>query len=129
MGRRVPDCAKRLLTITIVAVLLAVLGCGGGGGASTGWVSGLRPDPLALPTGGTQDFEAWSTRVITDVDWVVREGAAGGTVAPFTVGDAFFATYTAPMAAGVYHVDATLTYSDTVGGSNTQVVSATITVQ
>jgi hypothetical protein len=129
LRRQIGAGALWLPFFAIVAALVFAAGCGGGDVSGAGWFAGILPDSAVVQAGGTQELRAHSNRDIISVDWVVREGAAGGTVDPFTVGDDFFATYTAPLAVGTYHVDATLTFSDTIGGSNTQVVTSTITVQ
>ncbi len=64
-------------------------------------VISLSPATLSLSQGGTQTFTPTVTGTIhTGVSWSVQEGAAGGSVSPA-------GTYTAPNAAGVFHVIAT----------------------
>lgn len=68
---------------------------GGGGPAGALEVS---PPFAALPTGGTQAFTAAAGGAA--VTWSVREWAAGGSVSGAGL-------YTAPAAAGTFHVEAT----------------------
>ncbi len=61
----------------------------------------VSPTNAALMTGGTQSFAATVTGAADpSVAWSVQEGVAGGTITSAGV-------YTAPAAAGVYHVVAT----------------------
>jgi photosystem II stability/assembly factor-like uncharacterized protein len=78
----------------------------------------IDPATASLTTGGTQQFTATvSGTWHKTVTWSVQEGAAGGTV---TSGG----LYSAPSAAGTYHVVAT---SPTSGTSGTAPVTVTAT--
>src|ERR1051325_9565434 len=90
----------RISGFIALAALLVTFGCGGGGGAPPGSVN-LNPRSVTLTLTDTQAFNA---SVVgspgVGINWTVTEGAAGGTV---TSGG----FYTAPNAAGVFHVVAT----------------------
>lgn len=88
-----------------LAVLFAalLLGCGGGGGSSSAPVVSVSLSPLTatVTTGGTKQFQATvSGSSNTQVVYSVQEGASGGSVSAT-------GNYTAPGAAGVFHVVAT----------------------
>lgn len=75
----------------------------------------ISPSTASLLLGGTQQFTATiSGSTDTAVAWSVREGSSGGTVNSTGL-------YTAPAAAGTYHVVAT-SHAD-----NTKSASATVT--
>ena len=63
---------------------------------------GVYPQTLNLVGNGTHTFQALVTGTpISTVTWSVLEGAAGGTITPYT------GLYLAPTTAGTYHVVAT----------------------
>jgi len=91
--------AMRTLLIVGVALLAA---CSGPGApppqASTGIVVTVTPATAQVAPAGTRDFSALVTGTVdTSVTWSIEEGTAGGSVS--TSG-----AYTAPDAAGTYHV-------------------------
>ena len=90
----------------LVLVLASMpFGCGGGSSSSvTSTPSGprstlitLSPVQVQVIQGGTQSF---SVSGAVSVTWSVQEGSAGGTITPGGL-------YTAPYAAGIYHIVAT----------------------
>jgi len=116
---------KRRTALAVIALFLfgAVVGCGGGGGGGgggSGVTISISPTATTLGRGGVQPFFARVTGTTnTVVTWSVQE-AGGGTIAGNGV-------YTAPNAAGTYHVrcasvadpskvaTATVTVSDSTG--------------
>jgi hypothetical protein len=87
------------------------------GGAAHAAVTVTPPTAHAL-AGGTAQFQATVTGVaVTTVTWSVEEGAAGGTIA--STGQ-----YTAPSAAGAYHVVATSTADPSATGTAQVTVTA-----
>jgi hypothetical protein len=82
----------------------------------------VSPDAVALGTGAEQAFTAAVTgSAVTTVTWTVREGTPGGTVS--TAG-----FYTAPGAAGSYHVVATSDADPSVSAVATVTVATPATV-
>jgi hypothetical protein len=78
----------------------------------------VSPGSASLSTGGTQQFTASVTGTAnTTVTWTVQEGAAGGAVGSTGL-------YTAPSAAGTYHVVATSAASGAATGTATVTVTA-----
>ncbi len=81
----------------------------------------VAPTTAAASTGGTAQFSATVTgSTNTAVSWSVQEGSAGGAVTSTGL-------YTAPSAAGTYHVVATSAAAPTQSGSATVTVSAPAT--
>ena len=111
--------ATLLLTRRLAAVAcLALAACGGGGKPITGTVSiSLSPASATVAAGATQQFTA---AVVgsdnTAVTWSVTE-AAGGSVSASGL-------YTAPAAAGGYHVVATSVADATKSASAAVTVNA-----
>lgn len=107
--------AVRPRPAAIALALAAGLGChpastfvahanGGPDGPASGVEITVRPHDAYAVTGGTVRFSAALTgpaeAVALGAEWMVQEGATGGTVGAD-------GTYTAPQAAGTYHVVAT----------------------
>lgn len=114
----------RLAALTFLGLaLIAQWGCAGAGGsgAPAPWISPYNPTVAAS---SVTQLEAGYLGV-ESVDWSVREGAAGGSLAPFTSDNRFFATYTAPSTPGTFHVD--VTFHHTGGGTSS--FSSPVTVQ
>ena len=88
--------AIRLTTLVLLVGLLALLtGCPGGGSSV-----GLKAQPLSSPVNVRSSVTLTATvtgTTNTGVNWLVMEGAAGGSITPAGV-------YTAPSVAGTYHV-------------------------
>jgi hypothetical protein len=109
----------RVFALLLGAWLCLLAGCGGGS-SSSGQAVAITISPISpsLAPGGTQAFTANITNTgNTAVTWSVQEGATGGSVT--TAG-----LYTAPAAAGTYHVVAT-SQADT---SKTAVATVTVTL-
>ncbi len=103
---------------SLLAILSFAVGCGGGTASSPPPIVSITVSPSAATvfSTGTQGFTAMVTGTNnTAVTWSVQEGAAGGTISSA-------GAYTAPQAAGTYHVIAT---SQT---DNTKSAIATVTV-
>jgi uncharacterized protein YjdB len=102
---------------------LTVAGCGGGGGAGSGGSPTpvsvtVSPATATLAAGASKTFVAnVANSANLAVTWRVQEGPAGGSVTSAGV-------YTAPAAAGTYHVIATSLADQTKTGSATIKVSA-----
>lgn len=100
--------ASNALRASMAAVILLISsGCGGTGGSSTAVptppqvVVSVSPATLSLATGTTADFSASVTNSAnSNVTWTVEESPAGGTITST-------GKYTAPAAAGTFHVVAT----------------------
>jgi len=89
----------RVYALIIGAWLCLLAGCGGGAGQSVAIT--ISPTTASVAPAATQAFTAAVTHTgNTAVTWSVFEGAAGGSVTNAGV-------YTAPAAAGTYHVVAT----------------------
>src|SRR5215469_6645897 len=94
---------KQLLALGIIVVLLT--SCGGGlGSHNTGLT--ISPNNITLRQGATLRFFATSDAVT----WSVREGSAGGSITSSGL-------YTAPNAAGTFHVVATSQSDSTVSAA------------
>src|SRR5579859_2202859 len=96
-----------------LVLCLGIVGCGGGNTtAAQPKVSiAIIPAAITVPQGGSQTFFATvQGSGNTAVNWTVQEGAGGGTVTSAGI-------YTAPQAAGTYHVIATSQANNTVGAS------------
>ena len=118
------DSVVRLVaSMLLIGVMTAQLGCAGAGGSGAP-APGIDPFDSTVAINSTTTFEA-SYLGVESVDWLVREGAAGGTLDPFTSQNRFFATYTAPSAPGVFHIDVTFHH---LNGGTTD-FSTTVTVQ
>lgn len=108
---------------TIPTIYLDELGftsSGSSGGTTTppAVAVSLSPTAAALTYGGTQQFTAAVTGATnTGVTWTVQEGAAGGAISSTGL-------YTAPSAAGTYHVVATSAADPTRSAVATVTVSA-----
>lgn len=113
--------AAKVGTLMVCALLTA---CSGGGGGDNGGSTcasstvsvSIEPGAATVVAGTTQPFVATVTGIAnTAVAWSVQEGAGGGTVSSTGV-------YTAPSAAGTYHVVAT-SQADSCGS---EVVTVTV---
>lgn len=111
IGRSQKILPRRLFRGSTFVVLVLLIACSGGSRRQSPPVP-IVVTPIAANViqGGTQSFIANAL-----VTWSVREGAAGGTITPAGL-------YTAPNAAGTYHVVATNSSDSRSTGS------ATITV-
>ncbi len=104
------------------ALLVPLSGCGGGSSANPSVGVSISPAATALAAGGAQTFTATVTgTILTSVTWSVEEGATGGTITSAGV-------YTAPTAAGTYHVIATSTADSTKTAAATVTVSASTAI-
>lgn len=114
-----------VLRILVIVVALAAVGCTspGVGGFGPPW-SFLDPASAAATQGGQVVIRTLGLEgaQITGVEWSVRE-TGGGSVAGSYSGF-YLGTYTAPQAAGTFHVDATISISGALAEHHT----ATITV-
>lgn len=120
---------RQILSLTLAALLLVLSGCGEVLGEVT--EISISPTSVTLAPGQTQKFQgsqvvklAGSTSIDAIADsftWAVDEGD-GGTLQKTTT-DTVSYTYTAPSAAGVYHVVVTSKRNVTKNAR------ATITVQ
>jgi len=89
----------RVYALILGAWLCLLAGCGGGSGQPVAIT--ISPTAASLAPAATQAFTANVTHTgNTAVTWSVQEGATGGSVTSAGV-------YTAPAAAGTYHVVAT----------------------
>lgn len=80
----------------------------------------VQPGALSMIAGDSRNFSALDNHGRpASVRWAVDEGAAGGSVAGVTD---FSAAYTAPVAAGTYHVTATSTVNPALSAKATIVV-------
>lgn len=93
---------QRLLSIAMVCLMAACMGCGGETAVSKPVVTvAVSPASVTLDPGGKQQFTATvSNAVNTSVAWSVQEGTNGGTIDGAGL-------YTAPSAGGTFHVIAT----------------------
>lgn len=107
-------------TSVLLAIAMASLGCGGGSSVgpsalSSGGPGGL-PDPstgvVVTPNGVGQVWQGTTVQFQANlpVFWSVREGSAGGTI---TSGG----LYTAPTAAGTFHIVATSQADTKISGT------------
>ncbi len=93
----------RIGALVLLALLVAVTGCGGGGtnNVVVPIQVSLSPFTASLNQGETRSFTATVTGTSnTAVNWAVVEGAAGGSITNMGV-------YTAPNTSGTFHVIAT----------------------
>lgn len=94
---RFPAFIARVTTLLLLVCLMALLtGCPGGSGSSVG----LTAQPLTSPVNVRSSVSLTATvtgTTNTGVNWLIREGAAGGAITSSGV-------YTAPSVAGTYHV-------------------------
>ncbi len=91
------------IIVATLAVFLSVTGCGSGGQAvpPTVVAVAVSPGSVNLDQGATKQFTGTvSGTASTAVTWSVQEGAAGGAITSAGV-------YTAPAAAGTFHLVAT----------------------
>ena len=116
---------RRLVIIGMVS-LVFLAGCGGGSYSGTSQIVTVAITPLSTNVlqGGTANFIATVTGSSnTGVTWSVREGAAGGAITAAGI-------YSAPNAAGAFHVVATSQADSSKSATATVIVPAlTILVQ
>jgi hypothetical protein len=110
-----------------IALALLIAACGGsgtgetgGGGAAQSITVTVQPESAFLAPEGRQSFASAVTGATSlAVTWSVLEGSAGGTVAVGGV-------YTAPAAAGTYHVVARSVASGTTGQATVVVTAGSV---
>lgn len=110
---------RRLLILGMV-ILVFLAGCGGGSSSteSQAIVVGVSPSVATVPQGGIQNFVSIvSGGSSSGVTWSVQEGAAGGTITSS-------GQYTAPNAAGSFHIIATSQADSTKSGTAVVTVPA-----
>jgi hypothetical protein len=108
----------------LLGILLCLLGgCGGGSGSPGPAVAvTIAPNPVSLAPASTQTFTATVANATNAaVTWSVQEGASGGTISSAGL-------YTAPAAAGTFHVVATSQADTTKTSTATVTVNITIAV-
>ncbi len=121
------------LSIFVTACLLAA--CGGASQdnpVQPSIVIATNPDSLSLHAGASTQLVAQASvhnlppgagaAIYVAVDWSLQETNAGALSSPSANGETFTVTYTAPSAAGVYHVVA----SDHADGGVSSVVTVTV---
>lgn len=92
----------RACALLLVGWLFLLTGCGGGSGSAGQPISvTISPAAASIAPAATQTFTAAVANTTnTAVTWSVQEGATGGSITNAGV-------YTAPAAAGTYHIVAT----------------------
>ncbi len=101
MAGNIHNC-KVLGLIALLVMFAALSGCGGGSSAPPSPIAVfVTPSNVQVLQGGVQVFTAGGTGTTnTSVNWTVLEGAGGGSITSAGI-------YTAPKAAGTFHVVAT----------------------
>ncbi len=108
---------RRASALLAVLALLAACDTESSAGVTDAVTVAVSPDSASLSAGGTQTFaSAVANATNTSVIWSVQEGAGGGSITST-------GAYTAPSAAGTYHVVATSVAAPSVRGT------AAVTVQ
>lgn len=109
----------RIGTLVLVALLLVLTGCGGGGTTNPAIGVSISPSTANLNQGGTQPFTAIVNGTSNAaVNWTVQEGAAGGSINNM-------GSYTAPNKGGTFHVVAT-SQADTTKSATATVIVAPV---
>ena len=111
----------------LLTFLVAAVGCGGGGSASSVNTSpggsnppgdttsasaiSISPASETLRIGGQRQFSGWDSTVGQfDVTWSLQEGAAAGTITPDGV-------YTTPSTPGTFHLIATSSHDTSLSAT------------
>ncbi len=106
----------RFPTYPLILLLLAAAACRGGFHTAEADPVVVHPSAVTLDAGSVQVFAATVAGTAdTAVTWTVREGPSGGSID--SAGD-----YTAPAAAGTYHVVATSVANPVLAGTATATV-------